>query len=110
MDRERLFQWIDRVYATGETEIDCNRLQALLPEYVEFQAASGGDAELAEKLAGVQAHLAQCPDCAEEYAGLLAVVKAARAGELPTPEASLEKFAEPGEFEQAERHRPAEVG
>ncbi len=93
MDRTHFLHWLNQIYATTEAEIDCDRLQALLPAYVDFEAA--GD-DPGSRLPQVKAHLAQCPDCAEEYAGLRAVAELEAQGRLPSVEASLAQFeAEP---------------
>lgn len=100
MDRERLLTWLDQVYLTHESEIDCDQLQAMLPAYVEFELAGSDGAEAEERAAKVRAHLAQCADCAEEYRGLKAVVGLGLQGRLPSAEDSLAVF---------EPERPAAV-
>jgi hypothetical protein len=101
LDRERILRWLEQVYATSEAEIDCARLQELLPAYVELAIADGDGAEWAERVAQVQAHLAQCPDCAEEYEGLRAVAALESQGRLPTADESLQKFESTATYQRA---------
>ncbi len=89
MDRTHFLHWLNQIYATTEPEIDCDNLQALLPAYVDFEVA--GD-DPGNRLAQVKAHLAQCPNCAEEYQGLRAVAELEAQGRLPTVEESLAQF------------------
>jgi hypothetical protein len=98
LDRERLLNWLNQVYSTREAEVDCDRLQALLPTLVELE--TGGEAVLDnEGLTQVRAHLAQCPDCAEEYESLCAIVRLDNQGELPEVDESLENLEAPTTFE-----------
>lgn len=91
--KERFAQWLRRIFATAETEIECERCQALLPAYVEIEV-TGRDP--AARLSQIKAHLAQCPDCAEEHQGLRAIVALESKGGLPEAEEGLAKFdAEP---------------
>jgi anti-sigma factor RsiW len=89
---DRLLKWLNQVYTTTEAEIDCDQLQAMLPAYVEFELSGSDGAEAEERAAKVRAHLAQCPDCAEEYQGLKAAVALEAQGRLPSAEESLAKF------------------
>lgn len=71
LNKNQVVEWINRIFATEDVELDCLRAQELLPAYV--------DADLVGQLpdpgfAMVAVHLAQCPDCAEEYQALRAVV------------------------------------
>ncbi len=90
-ERKGFEQSIERVYRTGENELDCQALQDLLPRYIEVEIA-GGDA--AGQFPGARAHLDQCPDCAEEYAGLRQVAKLEARGGLPEAEDLLAQFPE----------------
>ncbi len=92
MDHDRLLKWLDQVFATSESEIDCDQLQAMLPAYVEFELAGSDGAEAKERAAKVRAHLAQCPDCAEEYQALKAAVGLELQGRLPGADESLSQF------------------
>jgi len=89
---ERFIRWLAQIYATSESEIGCDQLQALLPTYVELEIAgqSPGD-----HLPQVSVHLAQCPDCAEEYAGLQEVIALEAQGCLPEVEELLARFEVP---------------
>lgn len=108
MNRKGFARWLERIYVTAETEMDCEQLQAILPAYVEFEIA-GGDPQA--RFPKAKAHLAQCPDCAEEYAGLRKVVDLEARGRLPQVEESLAQFdtvpaPEPAEFAPvADSHR-----
>ena len=90
MKREQFFDWLERIYSTRDMEIDCERLQAFLPAYVE--AEIGGGDLAGESLLPVRAHLAQCPDCAEEYQGLHAVASLEASGCLPQADEILSQF------------------
>ena len=90
LKHSHLLHWLKQIYATQDNEIDCKRLQALLPAFVDFEV-SGGNLP-AERLAPVRAHLAQCPDCAEEYRGLRAVAQLEAKGQLPDAEETLAQF------------------
>ena len=93
MNRTHFLQWLNQIYAATEAEIDCDRLQALLPAYVDFEVA--GD-DPGSRLPQAKAHLTQCPDCADVYAGLHAVAELEAQGRLPQVEESLAQFeAEP---------------
>ncbi len=91
MDRRNLVQSVQRIYATNENEIDCERLQELLPIYVEMEI-SGADPD--KQFPAVHSHLVQCSGCAEEYQGLRQVVKLNARGGLPEAETSLSQFEE----------------
>jgi hypothetical protein len=102
LDREKLLKWLDQILSTNEAEIDCDELQAVLPEYVELQLAGGNGAALNDRLTAVRAHLAHCADCAEEYQGLQAVVDLERkGGRLPTVDESLDQFEPTSSYEHA---------
>lgn len=90
MNREQFLHWLEQIYQTREAEIDCERLQALLPAVVDFEI--GGENLPAERLAQVRAHLAHCPDCADEYEGLRTVARLEAQGRLPQVEESLAQF------------------
>jgi len=89
LDRKHFIQWLERIYATAETEVDCEQLQAILPAYVEFEIA-GGDP--LTHFPQALAHLGQCPDCAEEYEGLRKVAGLEARSRLPQAEESLAQF------------------
>ncbi len=91
MNSTQLAEWLERMYATAEAEMDCKQFQALLPATVDLEIA--GQAA-APHLAQVKAHLAQCPDCAEEYVGLRKAAELEARGRLPKAEDSLKPFEE----------------
>jgi anti-sigma factor RsiW len=71
LDKNQVVELINRIFATEDVELDCNRTQELLPAYV--------DADLIGQLsdsqfAMVAAHLAQCPDCTEDCEALRMIV------------------------------------
>ncbi len=99
MDRTQLIQWLERTYATAQTEIDCDHLQAILPSLVEAEIVQG---DAVTRFPQAVAHLAQCPDCAEEYKGLREVARLESQGRLPQSEESLSKFEEAPALEQRE--------
>ncbi len=84
-------QSVKRVYRTSDNELDCEALQALLPRYIDAEIA-GGDA--AKQFPEAKAHLDQCPDCAEEYAGLRQIAKLEARGSLPEAEDLFAQFPE----------------
>ena len=91
MNYTEFTEWLERIYATAETELDCKEFQALLPAAVDLEiAGQAADPYLAQ----VKAHLAQCPDCAEEYAGLRKVAELEARSRLPKAEDSLKPFQE----------------
>jgi hypothetical protein len=90
LNREQFLHWLNQVYSTHEAEMDCTRLQELLPAFVDFEVM--GEPPPEGFMAEVRAHLAQCPDCAEEYEGLLAVTRLEAEGRLPEIEDSLSGF------------------
>lgn len=86
---------LDHIYATDDEELDCARLQALLPVVVEIDPCNG---DLPRRFADVCAHLEQCPDCREEYRALREVIELHARGDLPPVEqllAQLEPESEP---------------
>ncbi|HKZ83167.1 MAG TPA: hypothetical protein VJ793_05870 [Anaerolineae bacterium] len=91
MNYTEFTDWLERIYTTAEVEMDCEQFQALLSAYVDLEIAGQGAAPY---LAQVKAHLAQCPDCAEEYAGLRKVAELEARGRLPKVEESLKPFQE----------------
>jgi predicted anti-sigma-YlaC factor YlaD len=74
--------WIRRIYATKDKELDCDLVSQTLPPYVEAELAGNDPARRFPKIAH---HLSQCPVCQDLY---LALREAARA-ELEDREAVL---------------------
>jgi hypothetical protein len=104
---ERLTRFLTHIYNTNGAEIDCKRLQALLPAYVDYElsAENGtpGSSISADQLAAAQTHLDQCPDCKEIYQGLCQVVSLAASDNLPEVEDLLADFEERTEHEHSQR-------
>ncbi len=93
MDLTGFEQSIERIYSTGDNEIDCEALQTLLPVYVDAEIAG---VDPVARFPAAHAHLVQCPDCAEEYKGLRQVARLEAKGNLPQAEETLAQFdAEP---------------
>lgn len=59
--------WIRRIYATREDEIDCNQLFEVLPQYVDREVAAETKPPNAPQ---IEQHLMQCPHCQELYLAL----------------------------------------
>jgi anti-sigma factor RsiW len=62
---------LGRLLGPGAEELSCEECFRQLDRYVELELA-GVDADAA--VAGMSAHLAGCPACAEDHASLLALV------------------------------------
>jgi hypothetical protein len=62
---------LERFLRTDPRDVGCDEAMAVLHVYVDL-VASGQDA--AERYPGVEAHLAACGPCGEDFAGLLAAV------------------------------------
>jgi hypothetical protein len=92
LNLDQFLHWLGQIYGTTETELDCEQFQAILPAYVEHELAGSAPEE---RFAGVGPHLNQCPDCAEEYQGLRAVLELEAQGRLPRAEELLAQFEEP---------------
>lgn len=60
-----------------EPEVGCDACFDLLDEYVELEL-SGADPDA--RLPGMRPHLAGCPACADEHAGLRALVRSGDEG------------------------------
>jgi predicted anti-sigma-YlaC factor YlaD len=61
------YDWIRRIYATHDDELDCDQLLELLPSYVDVEIA--GEVTPSH-LCEVERHLRQCPYCYDIYLGL----------------------------------------
>lgn len=99
MDRTQFMHWLARIYATTESELDCDQAQPMLPLLADFEVAKG---EPAAHFAPTVAHLVQCPDCAEEYRALLQIATLEAQHRLPSIEASLEQFEAQPTLEEGE--------
>lgn len=92
MNEDQFLHWLHQIFATREKEIDCDRLQSLLPAYVDVEVSGSGALGAEEYFTLVRAHLEQCPDCDEEYRGLRTVMRLAAEDRLPTVDESLTHF------------------
>jgi len=99
VNRTQLTQLLERTYATAESEVDCDQLQAALPALVDLEI-SGVDPAL--RFPQVQAHFVQCPDCAEEYRALREIARLEAQHRLPQLEESLKQFEATPSLEQGE--------
>lgn len=72
LEREQIRSLVAAVSATRETEIDCDQCLAGMAEFAEAELV---DAELSDALRRVREHLVGCPECAEEYALLEALLQ-----------------------------------
>jgi hypothetical protein len=63
---------LTRLLGTADKDSGCERGMAVIAEYVELELAGRNADELFRDLA---AHLRNCPACAEDYEGLLALVR-----------------------------------
>ena len=59
--------WIRRIYATQNEELDCDQLLEVLPSYVDREVAV---AERPQNATQIEQHLMQCPYCQEVYLAL----------------------------------------
>src|SRR3954466_10047968 len=102
MAADRLLQLLSHIYETKPFEIDCSRLQDLLPLYVEREFDQALPPLPDDQLAAVRFHLQQCPDCREEYEGLRALMDLAPDGELPQLDDLMTRFEDEKEVEERE--------
>jgi hypothetical protein len=63
--------WIRRIYATRDDELDCDQVADLLATYVDALVAG---AEMDGYFRALEQHLAQCPLCLEIAAAMREVV------------------------------------
>lgn len=68
---------LDRFLRTDPRDVGCERALAILHVYAELKAA--GEAP-GDRYAGVEAHLAACGPCSEDFEGLLAAVRSLDTG------------------------------
>ena len=71
LDKQQVGKLLASVAATREEEIACDECLAGMAEFAEAELVG---AEIPDALERIKAHLAACPECAEEYAVLLDVV------------------------------------
>lgn len=91
MEYEQFFQWVHQIYNTTEVEIDCARLQTLIPAYIDLEIAGENPAG---RWPQIGLHLAQCPDCREEYDALRTVAELEAREGLPEVGEGLAPFEE----------------
>lgn len=91
MDLEHFSHFISRIYGTEDIELDCDRVQALLPAYVEAELAHE---ELDSLGPAIRTHLLQCPDCAETHEEMLQIAALEKDGELPSLEEALARLVD----------------
>jgi hypothetical protein len=65
---------LDRFLRTDPRDVGCAEAMKLLHVYVDLMAAGGS---AARRHPGIEAHLAACGPCAEDFHGLLAAVRGA---------------------------------
>ncbi len=79
LDKQQVKTLLSFVANTREDEITCDECLAGMAEFAETQLL-GADIPGAQK--HIQAHIAFCPECAEEYEVLFAAVSAASSGAI----------------------------
>lgn len=80
MKKERFTRWIKQIHRTEKAEIECDRLQKLLPAFIDAEVTG---ALIAAEIVEIQIHLAQCSDCMGDYEGLRQIALLEINGELP---------------------------
>lgn len=75
LDRRQLERLLAFVANTRDDEITCDECLAGMAEFAERRLAGIG---IQEALRRTELHLASCPECAEEYALLLAALREGR--------------------------------
>ncbi len=74
LDKQQVKTLLSFVADTREDEITCDECLGGMAEFAETQLLG---AEIPDAKKHIQAHIAFCPECAEEYEVLLEVVSAA---------------------------------
>ncbi len=74
LDKQQVKTLLSFVADTREDEITCDECLAGMAEFAETQLVG---AEISDAKKHIQAHIAFCPECTEEYEALLEVVSAA---------------------------------
>jgi hypothetical protein len=69
---------VDRLLGTPGADAGCEGGMTLLAEYVERQISGGQD--VGELFAPLVEHLRNCPACAEDYHGLMALAREEHGG------------------------------
>lgn len=81
MAREQLDKLLHFILITHDDHMDCVRCCDQF-ECLAEQVAAGAD--IHTLLPAVEAHLACCPDCREEFEALVAIIRAENAGLTPS--------------------------
>jgi predicted anti-sigma-YlaC factor YlaD len=74
------YDWIRRIYATRDDELDCDQVFEVLPTYVDIVTS---DQALPPGFARVKHHLQQCPSCHDLYLGMRDAVRLESQQTLP---------------------------
>ncbi len=74
LDKQQIKTLLSFVAHTREDEITCDECLSGMAEFAETQLVG---AEIPDAQKHIQAHIAFCPECAEEYEVLLEAVSAA---------------------------------
>ncbi len=85
MNQTQANQWLARIFATQELEIDCPTSSDSLPQFVDL-IVRGFDAS--RLLPRVWLHIQQCPNCCDMYECLHAIVVLESRADLPRPDFS----------------------
>lgn len=80
--------WIKKIYATRDDEMDCNQAAELIASYVEHLVAGE---EIDARFSAVEQHLAQCAHCLEVATALREVVRQ-ESEKVLSPTASLKQW------------------
>jgi predicted anti-sigma-YlaC factor YlaD len=79
--------WIRRIYATREDELDCDQVFEELPQYVDREIAAQDKPKNAPQ---IEQHLMQCPHCQELYLALREAAMLEAQEQAPTELVGLE--------------------
>jgi hypothetical protein len=93
---DRALRFATAIMATRETEIDCERFQSVVAQYVDLEVSGGDPGQLED---GLPLHARMCPECAELYRALLHVSRLEHDGAMPNADemwAELARLATPG--------------
>jgi len=73
LTREQVGSIVKMLGATTDHELDCGECLQHVGEYAETRLAGR---PVDEVLAGIEQHLALCPECREEFLALMEILKA----------------------------------
>ena len=98
LDKQQIRTLLSAIAGTRDDEITCGECLAGMAEFAETQLV---DADLPAALRRIEAHIAFCPECAEEFELLIAMLEIedlGRSGKsISSPQAAL--YAGVGVFE-----------